>query len=75
MPDLNSNEKTSLGSGIASTFLAVVAVALRILTKVSTKGGWATDDSWAIVSLVSLFAWMGVEFWGRMSASLRICCF
>ena len=64
MVQLNSNGKTSLGSGIAFTALAAVAVALRLLTKLYTKASWAADDSWAVVSLIALFAWMGAEFWG-----------
>ena len=68
MVPLSEDGKRSLGSGVAFTVLATVAVALRLLTKVYTKGRWAADDSWAIVSLLSLFARMGVEFWGVWKA-------
>ena len=64
MVKLNSNGKTALGTGIAFTVIATVAVALRLLTKLYTKSKWAADDAWAVVSLVALFAWMAAEFWG-----------
>ena len=64
MVKLNSNGKTALGSGIAFTVIASIAVGLRLLTKLYTKTSWAADDSWAVVSLVALFAWMAAEFWG-----------
>lgn len=67
MVHLNSDGKASLGSGIAFTTLALLAVGLRLLTKIYTKAAWAHDDSWAVMSLAALFAWLGVEFWGIFS--------
>ncbi|KAL8790985.1 MAG: hypothetical protein Q9195_006130 [Heterodermia aff. obscurata] len=67
MVKLNSRGKQGLGSGVAFAVLATVAVALRLLAKFYTKTSWATDDSWAIVSLVALFAWTAVEFWGLLA--------
>ncbi|KAI4149426.1 MAG: hypothetical protein LQ341_001322 [Variospora aurantia] len=64
MVHLNADGKRSLGSGIAFTILAAVAVTLRLFSKVYTKAPWAADDSWAVLSLIALFAWMAVEFWG-----------
>ena len=69
MVHLNPDGKRSLGSGVAFIFVASVAVGLRLLTKVYTKATWAPDDSWAVLSLVALFAWMGVEFWGLYFSS------
>ena len=72
MAKLNSTGKMVMGSGVAFTVLATVAVALRLLAKLYTKTSWAADDSWAVVSLITLFAWTAVEFWGlRTSANDR----
>ena len=60
MVHLNPDGKRSLGSGIAFTFVTSIAVGLRLLTKVYIMAAWAPDESWAVLSLVALFAWMGV---------------
>ena len=70
---LNPDGKRSLGSGIAFTVLATTAVGLRLLTKLYTKNKWAADDSWIIVSLVALFAFLGVELWGLYFPSRSSC--
>ena len=73
MVSLNSTGKTTLGSGIAFTALATIAVALRLLAKLYTKTSWAADDSWAVFSLVALFAWTGAELWGlRTSVNILV---
>ncbi|KAL8880752.1 MAG: hypothetical protein Q9198_001901 [Flavoplaca austrocitrina] len=64
MTYLTPDGKASLGSGIAFTALASIAVGLRILSKTYTKASWAADDSWAVVGLVALFALIIAEFWG-----------
>lgn len=64
MVHLNPDGKISLGSGIAFSALAFISVGLRLLAKLYTKSAWASDDSWAVMSLIALFAWLGVEFWG-----------
>ncbi len=64
MTQLTPNGKASLGSGIAFTALASIAIGLRILSKTCTKVSWAADDSWAVLGLVALYAMMTAEFWG-----------
>ena len=64
MVQLNYDGKRSLGSGIAFAFVATIAVGLRMLTKTVTNARWAADDGLAVASLLAVFAWFGVEFWG-----------
>lgn len=66
MVQLNSDGKKSLGSGIAFLVVATVAVALRFYSKTFTKAKLAADDWWIGLSLIGFFAFIGVEFWGKM---------
>ena len=62
----NPNGNKFLGSGIAFLVIATLAVALRLYTKTLTKAKWAADDWWICLSLVGFFAWIGIEFWGKI---------
>lgn len=66
MTYLTPEGKATLGSGIAFTALASIAVGLRILSKTYTKASWAADDSWAVLGLVALFALATAEIWGML---------
>ena len=72
MLHLNAKGEKSLASGVTFAALAIMAVILRLLTKLYIKGAWAADDTWAIISLLSFLAFIGVEFWGELDPALEM---
>ena len=68
---VNAGGKACLVTAIALTVVASAAIGLRLLAKRYTKTKWATDDSWAICSLVGMFVWTSIEIWGQ-SCSLEV---
>ena len=68
------SQSTQLGSAVAFLVLATVAVALRLYSKTFTKARFAVDD-WVIsLSLVCLYAWIGVQCWGKFSQNIKRFC-
>ena len=63
MVDLPSTS-TRLGTGVAFLVLANAAVALRFYSKSFTKANIASDDWFISLSLICLYAWIGVQCWG-----------
>lgn len=59
------SHSSQLGSGIVFLVFASVAVALRFYSKTLTKSKLAADDWWISLSLLCLYAWIGVQYWGR----------
>ncbi len=49
-------------AGVLGSF-SLLAVVLRFVARSRTKARYGPDDWWAVTSLVTLLAWMGVVIW------------
>lgn len=63
MPDYNDRSGgVNTLTGVLGSF-SLLSVILRFVARSRTKARYGPDDWWAITSLVTLLAWMGVVVW------------
>ena len=63
--DLNNDGPSIIGTALAFTPLAGVALALRFFTKWMIKAPYGLDDWYILVGTILFFITEGVEVWGE----------
>lgn len=71
MDGLTPNGRAVFASTVSLYFLACVAVALRLVAKSLVKTGFAADDFWIVLALVSSLVSKGFVIWGESCHSYQ----
>lgn len=72
MDGFTPNGRAVFASAVSLSFLAGVAVGLRLLTKSFVQTGFAADDFWIVLALISTFVSKGVVIWGESFIGIMI---
>lgn len=73
MPDYSDRSgDVNILAGVLGSF-SLLAVILRFVARSRTKARYGPDDWWAIASLVTLLAWMGVVIWSVSITKVYFC--